>query len=349
MPASVETLQHLTSKLNVFGIAVEVLCDDDDVLSNLQSDFAHFDAGPDAAPRGPDLKLRLLLQPPPYESVPALEATVYTPRNISFRKGAITYIDYSGKALAIYDNVTRTIQIFSMDRDLLYEAAYLFLLSQLGEMLDRIGLHRVHALGFSVHGKAALVLLPMGGGKSTLLTHLLQHPGVKILSDDSPLIDRRGRLWCFPLRIGLLPGSEGNIAAKDLRCIQRMEFGPKLLLRHEYFADRILESAPPDFLFIGRRSVSGDCRIASVSRLAALRQLVPNCVVGLGLFQGMEFVFNRSRGALLEKLAVALSRLRNCRALCRQVSAYKLVLGRDLEQNAETLIAFMQRDQSASL
>jgi len=340
-------------RLNVFGIAVEVQCEDDLVLADLRADFAHFEAsgsgpgGPAVSPL-PGLRLGLHLQAPPYESAPWKEASVYTPRNISFREGGLTYIDYSGRALAVFDDAKKSIEIYSFNRDLLYEAAYLFLLSQLGEQLDRRGFHRVHALGFSIHGKAALVLLPMGGGKSTLGTYLLQHPDVKILSDDSPLIDRHGRLWCFPLRIGLLPGSEGNIPPADLRCIQRMEFGPKLLLRHEFFADRIVESAPPAFIFLGRRSLASECRIVPASRFQALLQLIPNCIVGLGLFQGMEFVFNRGSGALTAKLAVALSRLRNCWTLCRQVSTYKLVLGRDLERNAATLIAFMEQEAAPS-
>lgn len=342
-----ETLQQLLLKLNVFGIAVEVQSDDEPVLANLRDDFAHFEAGITAAEL-PNLKVSLLLKTPPYDSVPPEEATVYTPRNISFHHGSTTYIDYSGRALAIFDDQSKAIRIFSTDRDLLYEAAYLFLLSQLGELLDKRGFHRVHALGFSVAGKAALVLLPMGGGKSTLGTHLLENPSVKILSDDSPLIDREGRLWCFPLRIGLLPGSEGNIPPADLRCIQRMEFGPKLLLRHEYFADRIVESAPPAFVFLGRRSLAEHCRIVPASRYAALRQLIPNCVIGLGLFQGMEFMFNRSPGTVLAKLSVASSRLRNCWTLCRRASTHKLILGRDHRRNASTLIAFLEQSAGST-
>ncbi|HEY0796053.1 MAG TPA: hypothetical protein VGD64_09755 [Acidisarcina sp.] len=339
-----EILQQLVLKLNVFGIGVEVHSEDETALANLRADFAHFESEAIT----PGLKVSLLFQPPPYDSVPPTEASVYTPRNISFHNGKVTYIDYSGRALAIFDDTLKSIRIFSTDRDLLYEAAYLFLLSQLGESLDQRGMHRVHALGFSVKGKAALVLLPMGGGKSTLGTHLLQHPSVKILSDDSPLVDREGRLWCFPLRIGLLPGSEGDIQPEDLRCIQRMEFGPKLLLRHEYFEHRIVESAPASFIFIGRRSLGEHCRIVPVSRFAALRQLVPNCIVGMGLFQGMEFMFNRSAGAVAAKLSMAFSRSRNCWVLCGKASAQKLILGRNHKVNAETLIAFMERDDNAS-
>ena len=286
------------------------------------------------------------LQPPPYAEVPPRAATVYTPRNVSFREQGRTYIDYSGRALAILHG--GRLDVYSEDADLLYEVGYLFLLSQVGERLDERHLHRVHALGISLDGKAALVLLPMGGGKSTLVSHLLADERVRFLSDDSPFIDRAGTLHAFPLRIGVLPGSEGSYQPHELRTIQRMEFGPKLLLRHEYFAHRVVASAAPAFVFAGRRSLSEKCVIEPISKLAALRALLPNCVIGLGLFQGMEFVFHRNAGEIGSKAAVALSRLRNCIALVRRSSTLRVVLGRDLENNAETLLAFLQGATAAS-
>ena len=46
-------------------------------------------------------------------------------------------------------------------------------------------------------------MLPSGGGKSTLALRALQEPGIGLISEDSPLLDRRGRLHPFPLRIGV--------------------------------------------------------------------------------------------------------------------------------------------------
>jgi len=233
--------------------------------------------------------------------------------------------------------------VYSLDRDMLYEVGYLFLLSQLGEFLDRANLHRIHALGIGLGGRGALVLLPMGGGKSTLATHLLRDPRVQFLSDDSPVVDREGALHAMPLRIGILPGSESGYRPDQLREIQRMEFGPKLLLRYEEFSARILASAPPAYIFLGRRSLATTCELIPATRFQALRALVPNCIIGLGLFQGVEFVFNRGFGELGAKAAIAFSRLRNCIALVRKAQPMVLVLGRDPEHNAATLLEFMQQ------
>lgn len=329
-----------TVLLDVYGIGVEINGRDGNTVDHLAEDFAHFRTGTLAA--APAVTLSLHDEAPPYADIPARPATVYTPRNISFHDGDVTYIDYSGRALGMLHTTSGHLDVYSMSADLLYEVGYLFLLSQLGERLDREHLHRVHGAAISVDGKAALVLLPMGGGKSTLCMHVLADPRVQFLSDDSPILDREGNLHAFPLRIGILPGSEEGYGPEHLRTIQRMEFGPKLLLKHEFFEDRIVDSAPCDFLFLGRRTLSETCEIVPASRIAALRALIPNCVIGLGLFQGMEFVFNRDAGEIWRKAVVALSRLRNCIALVRKSQPYFILLGRDLDKNAATIVEFMQ-------
>jgi hypothetical protein len=272
------------------------------------------------------------------------EASIYTPRNVAYRCDGKTVIDYSGRGLAIHDPRTGSFHLSSLDLDLLYEAAYLFLLSQSGETIDRKGLHRVHALGISICGRGALVLLPMGGGKSTLVSALLRYPDVEILSDDSPLIDRDGNIHAFPLRIGLLPGAETSIPIDEMRTIQRMEFGPKLVVNYKYFAERVCASAQPALIFIGERSLDRDCSLRPASWLAARKALVVNCVIGLGLFQGMEFVLSRSWSELAEKFSVAWSRARACHSLLRRSNVYHIRLGRDIDRNALAVLEALRKE-----
>jgi len=316
--------------LDIYGYRTEIRCSSQAVLDGLADDFAFFRTNTQSSGR----VVELFEQEPCYDELPQSAAAVYTPRNVSYRDATCTYIDYSGRALGIHDRRTGDFRVFSRNRDLLYEAAYLFLLSQAGEALDARHLHRVHALGVNVQDCAALVLLPMGGGKSTLGSHLLQHPDVKLLSDDSPLIDRRGDVYAFPLRIGLLPGAEGSIPASALRKIERMEFGPKLLVSYSHFADKVSRQAKPCLLLLGRRSLGKSCTVQRAGKVAALRAMAANCVVGMGLFQGMEFVFTRGAGELFRKSAVAASRLRASLALIARSQTYYLTLGRDPEENA---------------
>lgn len=277
----------------------------------------------------------------PYEELPTAVATTYTPRNIALTEGDCTYIAYSSKALGIWDRSKKLFRLYSSDPDYQYEAIYLFLLSRIGELLDVKQMHRIHSMALSYQGKAILAILPMGGGKSTICSALLQYQEFNFLSDDSPMIGADGSVHAFPLRLGLLPGNEKEIPEQYVRHIQRMEFGPKVLVDYEYFAHRVQPSAEPGIIFLGRRSLSEDCRIEPVGMVEQYKSILADCVVGLGLYQGLEFVMRSSPLELFAKVGIAWSRFSNARKLFAKSKVYRLVLGRDRVHNAETVRAFI--------
>jgi hypothetical protein len=330
---------------DVYGFRFSVLTDaPTDAVAGLDNDFAHF-RSPDAGHAGQTvITLRLSPQDPPYDEVPARAAAVYTPRNVSFTDGPRTYIDYSGHSLAIYDRSLSSFRIYSRNHDVLYEASYLFLLSQIGEFLDGRRLHRIHAMALSYHGRAVLAILPMGGGKSTLVAELLKDPCYDFLSDDSPFIDSDGSLRAFPLRLGFLPGGEAAIPADQLRTVNRMEFGPKLLANYSYFAHRVTPRAEPGIVFLGYRSLARECRIEPAGTVESYRSMIADCAVGLGLFQGLEFVVRSSPSELAGKAWVGASRLRNARRLFGRSKVYRLILGRDRAENAHAVTELVKRE-----
>lgn len=310
-----------------------------ELVHAMTREFAHFPGRetPDA------VEIIGRLEEPRYDELPPLDAAVHSARNISYSQGGSSYIDYHGRALAKYETASGRFEVSSLDADLLYEACYLYLLSHIGEALDEKGLHRIHAVAAAVDGRAMLVLLPMGGGKSTLAAELIEHPGVKLLSDDSPLIDKQGRVHSFPTHLGLLPGSEDSIPERYQRKIRRMEFGPKVLIDYEFFSDKVAGAADGAFLFLGRRNLGMECRIEPAGSLRALKGVVENCVVGLGLFQGMEFVFQRPLSEVLHKIPIAFSRLRNGYKLLRRSQVYDVSLGRSTKRNVEAMLAHVRR------
>src|SRR5262249_11546309 len=160
------------------------------------------------------VRMELRLEAPPYAGLPSVPASVFTPRNVSFMQGRTTYIDYFGQALAIFKRDEKHCVVYGNSMDLLHEIAYLFILSTGGDHLDRHGLHRVHALGVSYQNKGILLLLPSGGGKSTMALKVLRRPGFLLLGEDTPLIDRQGRVLPFPLRLGVRPGSDTGVPAQ---------------------------------------------------------------------------------------------------------------------------------------
>jgi hypothetical protein len=333
--------QAIRAAFNVHGFRFSVQGDAGAAVDGICEDFRYFSAG--SSREDDQTTVELFCERPPFDAAPPGDAVIYSPRNVVYRAGGKRYIDYHGRGLGILDDAASNLKLYSEDPELLYEAAYLFLLSRIGQGLDQRGLHRLHALGVEVNGRAVLVLLPMGGGKSTLALHLMNLPGVRLLSDDSPWIDRAGRALAYPLRIGLLPGSEQSIPSQHRRVIHRMEFGPKHLVNFSYFQDRVSASAEPGAVFIGARTMLPECRIEEIGLAAALRPVIANGVIGLGLFQGLEFILQSSALELFRKSGLGLSRMRNCWRLLRRSRIYRVHLGRDAELNARTVLQFTRK------
>jgi hypothetical protein len=249
--------------------------------------------------------------------------------------------------MMIVDRKRNTYRIHCTERDLAHEIVFLTILSQVGQHLDARGLHRVHALGIQANERATLILLPKGGGKTTLALRLLGAEGVKLLSEDSPLVSRRGQVFPFPIRLGVQVGEEPPDAPVHYcRTVQRMEFEPKTLIDVAHFADRIAEPCPIGTILLGERWLAGDPFIRPANLSAAVRAFVKNSVVGLGLYQGVEFVLERSGWEVLGKLGLAVSRLRASWQVIRRAQIYRLGLGPDVEQNAELLIRFLGQQAS---
>lgn len=326
----------MPARFNVYGFRFSIRSNASEPLDGLLEDFSFFRT----EDSDDGVNLELCEEDLPRKGLPAVDASVYTPRNVVYRSGGKRYIDYHGRALGIQDEATGDLKLYSRDANLLYEAAYLYLLSRAGEYLDQRGLHRIHALGLTIRDRALLVLLPMGGGKSTLGLHLLNHPTVQLLSDDSPFIDRDGRVHAYPLRLGLLPGSETAIPPEHRRTIQRMEFGPKHLVNYSYFRERVSNAADPGVVMIGARTLSPECRIEEVGMMSGLRACLPNCVVGLGLFQGLEFILSASAWELAKKVSLGVSRTRNCRQLLHRSRICRVHLGSDPVLNAKTVLDY---------
>lgn len=284
------------------------------------------------------VELQLIEGVPDYDCLPAVDASFYTPRNVVYQHEGRTIVDFGGRGLGVYDAKQCRFRIVSEDPGLVYEAAYLFLLSQIGQALDGRALHRLHALAMSHNGRAILVLLPMGGGKSTLGTQLLRQGALRILSDDAPFIDRVGNAYAFPLRLGLLKGREHEVPEEHRRLIHRMEFGPKYLVNYSYFAGKVVDRATPGLLLLGRRTLAREARVEEASYTAAMREMVPNMIVGLGLFQGLEYLLQRSASEIAGKAGLGWSRLRNAHALVRRSAVFEFHMGRDLESNARAVM-----------
>jgi hypothetical protein len=142
------------ASFDVYGCRFSVRSSQAEAVEEIRQDFAFFSA--EKHEKGTSIEL--FSEEPPRECLPATDAVVYTPRNVVYRDGERRYIDYHGRAFGIQEERTGNLKLFSRDPKLLYEATYLYLLSRIGQALDRRGLHRIHALGAVIRGRAVLVL-----------------------------------------------------------------------------------------------------------------------------------------------------------------------------------------------
>ena len=334
-----------TERFEFYGYGIEVSSREANLVAEVRRDFRYF--------RRPaaecQLRIEMRFEEPPYAELPSVPAAFLTPRNVCYRRGETMYVDYFGRALAIVDRAAGRCLVYSTDDHLIHEAVYLFILSTVGQALDRAGLHRVHALGVSYRDRAILLLLPSGGGKSTMALELLRQPGFQLLGEDTPLIDRQGRVLPFPLRIGVRPGSPTGVPEQYLRTKRRMEFDPKTLIDISYFEERLAaygRPVEPGLILVGQRNLGQETDIVPLSRTAVLKALVKYMVVGLGVYQGLEFLLERGIGDVAGKGGTVASRLYNSAKLVSRASAYRFVLGRNIRQNTDRLLEFLTRDDA---
>lgn len=331
----------MSVRFDFYGLVIDVTSPAADIEEEVRRDFAYFHRPTTADPA--QVHIDLHFETPSYHNLPAVPSSIITPRNVSFKAGPVSYIDYFGRGLAVYDRQAQRCTVYAADTDLLHEIAYLFILSTVGAYLDKRALHRLHALGVSHKGRAILLLLPSGGGKSTMALELMKQPGFLLLSEDTPLIDRQGRVHPFPLRLGVRPERQTDIPPQYLRTMQRMEFDPKTLIDIDYFADRLGTSVEAGLILVGQRNLGEVSRIESMSFTETMSALVKYMVVGLGVYQGLEFLLERGLWEMLGKAGVVASRLYNSQRLLAHAKAYRFILGRNTALNYQTLLDFIQK------
>jgi hypothetical protein len=321
-----------TVRLGVYGLAIEIGGDWPEVVEDVARDFAWFRRPP--SPAEPALRVTVRRGPPDFDRFGGLRAAFVTPRNVVYQDGGTTVVDYFGRALSILDRTRAQLEVQGEDASLLHEAAYQFLLSRIGEHLDGRGLVRLHALGVSGAEGAVAIMLPSGGGKSTLALRALRDPDCRLLSEDSPLIDRHAIVHPFPLRIGINSTDADQLPDGNVRRLERMEFHAKLALDLDGFRDRVEPHGRPlRHLVIGTRTLDRSARLVPLSRRHALGPLLREAVVGVGIYQGMEFVLQRGMRDVAGKLGVASRRSIVAAAALSGARVWRLEIGRDHERN----------------
>jgi hypothetical protein len=326
-----------------YGLRVRVRGDWAEVLDELRLDFWWFERAASASPVRATVEVVVEQRPPDFDAYGDVTASFITPRNVVYQQPGRTLVDYFGRALTVVDGGRDHALVQGLDRHLVHEAVYHFVLSRVGRHLDTSGLPRLHSLALSAGDGAVAVMLPSGGGKSTLALRALRDERVRILSEDTALIDRWGRLHPFPLRMAINTTDAAKVPPEHVRRIERMEFHPKLALEPDFVAERFEGSARPlRHLVIGRRSLGRDAGVRRIPRRAAVGTLFREGVVGVGVYQGMEFILQHGMRDVVGKTGIAMTRMACCGAGLARAKVWELTLGRDHERNWDALAPLLR-------
>ncbi len=326
-------LAHIRA-ITFSGTTVQIETDSLNIASWLDFDFGSFTAG--SGTRF-NVRFSVTIADPKLHPMPDLRETMRGPHFVAFDDGTTRYIKYGKEALLIYDYAGEEGELIAINEDVAYERLYLACLSRIGIRLDRQGLHRVHALAISDNKRAHLFLMPPGTGKSTLgLSLLTKHPSLRLVSDDTPVINAKGDVLPFHFRIGI-ENSEVVASVPD-QYKRAARYGNKLktLIDVRHFESQLEPAAvSPATVCIGFWTTSSVPSIVKANWLTAMTYMFRDCVIGFGIPQVAE-IFLR-RGDFFEKVGIALSRLRAALALAGRSRCYNLYLCNDPAKNADAV------------
>lgn len=326
--------------INLHGLVIECKTDSSELSSQLMRPFHYFLKKEDT----PEVTIIVKEEDPPYKSFPSVPVSFSTPRNVVYKTDQIKIIDYFGNGVILEDRHRMTYTLYSRNRNFLAEAFYLLTISLFGQFCDMQGMLRVHALAVSHNNKAILLPIPPGGGKSTMAMALLEEKQFKLISDDEPIFNRSSHILPFPLRIGTLNTDVLSSIPKDyVYEIDRMEFGRKYFIDCKYWDSQIEKQSLHDIvLFTSQRVMNGTPSIEPVTKRLILRTLIRDAVIGIGLYQGIEFLFSHSNKEVIYKIQVVLKRLKLAMRLARVSTSFRMILSDDIQANARFFTNFIK-------
>jgi hypothetical protein len=305
--------------LDFHGVSVSIraAAGFESILDDLNEDFAYFSRPSTQGPAS--IEITLLPHDRAARLRPRLPLAFKTRMCRVYGWGATRLCDYgqnAGNELRVFSRKSRQnpagrkFRVIGSDAAGIYEATYIVILSSVGESLDGLGYHRIHALAFARDNGTALLPLRSGGGKSSIAALLLRDERYRLFSDEIPLL-KEGKLYPFPIRIALLPPVAEAIGLDPSvsRCFLR-----------RIFAEKVLLPVPPD-----RVAAAGklDLLITADSRI----QLIWVFFWGLGVPQMAEYMLRLDNTARLMRIAI--SRLREALLLLNGPARLNLELTAD--------------------
>lgn len=337
-------LTKFRNKFNFNGLIVSVESDCYEIQQKLDKDFSFFKT---TESKNSFQILNIYKVSPPLAKIPKVKETFSRKYSKTFDEGRTRFNNYGGKALTIINYETEVVDIYSLDESLLHELSYLIILSRIGKKMDLMGIHRIHAMAFRVGDVDSVFMMNMGGGKSTLLSHLMNYEDVELISDDTPLVNSDGRVIAFPLRLGAYPELINEILNpnENIYELVRQEFGKKRLISIDGVTNKIAESGleKRQVFFQGKRVEGSSSRFYKANIFQKIYYLIYNMVIGFGLPMIFEYFWELGPRDFYRKSKIALSRLVTMIKIISTSEFYIFETGNNPEHNGKLLYDFLKK------
>ncbi len=149
----------------------------------------------------------------------------------------------------------------------------------------------------------------------------------------------------LPTRIGTLDENKiKSIPSDYVYEIDRMEFGSKYFIDIKYWDNRLEKrELRKKIYFAAHRLINGDPRIEKITGYRAFLSLIGSAVIGFGLYQGLEFVFNNPLKETIILIPVFFRRTVSAINFAKEADCYQIYLSRDTEKNFRVLEDFIYK------
>lgn len=313
------------------GVSVAIHSQDSRLIEQLRRDFSYF-LMPAAGPTPAQILVTCHRDMLPKASWPSLLASSVSNRCVTFNQDHIRWINYyRGRAVVRWDMTKEEGDFWCSEAELSHELLYLLILSRTGAILDRRGLHRLHACGVAYSGRAILAVGPSGSGKTTLALDAITNCNADLISDDMPIIDRSGLITAWPSRVGVVSRPAHKDLDSFIRPFHRSEHGLKWIIDIQAFDASIAAQTKPGRIVVMRRKFVGEPRVRRISRWQAFNALIGPLVFGLGIPQLVEYFLRYTWRDWLAKIPLVGSRLIAAAALSWKSEGYEFEVNDDCE------------------
>ena len=331
--------------LNIQGFRLKLFSSDDNILSRLKMDFEYFlDHNiQDLENIQLTVRIEIVKNISPLIIPQKLKPLFQRQNSITYELNGVRYNDYYGSVISEFNVSKGEAYIVGNELEKLYEVTYLLILSRSGKFLDLAGKHKVHAFSIVQNGRGLVCMQPMRGGKSTLFTEILLNYNIEIGSDDTPLINQKGNLLPFPLRVSLdkIPESL-SLTENDYYLMTREFYKAKFSLSLKKF-NRNVSKECNDYVFVeAHRSTFETPQIVKMSRIRLLRRLFHHMVIGFGLPIIFEYFWESGYRDFFIKTNIFLKRFILALKLALTKNGYDFYLCSDSQKNAEEIMKLVK-------